>query len=371
MDGRGRISPTRVRVRLEPGVGSSRRAGHERPRRPGRVARPLSPTPRVRSEGRRRRPSRRATRLLPMRLISALVMWMASAAGSFWRTASSAAAATSCGRAALATEPSAYPVISRSFSTRTTRTCARRPTASMLIAPTRARASTRGSSMPTGVFWSFVLSCATDTMRWSSSIPKTVWATARTSRTVCLAGLLGSDEHVDLDRSTGSVGDDSHGVHPGQAAELVFEVAELGGRVTVALGRQFAVRPLTRHSDPVTPRGPRAPARTQHTAIRPPCVGAGRCRCYLWGLRGDRDPRETMRPFVRRRDTESSLGVETAGPRPVCPYELPEAKRRVRRAHSVAHAGDHMFQGVSCKRPWFALRPARQHWSQCCSPVAQ
>ena len=50
--------------------------------------------------------------------------------------------------------------------------------------------------------------------------------------------------------------------------------------------------------------------------------------------------------------------------------ELPEAKRRVRRAHSDAQAGDHCFRGSSCKRPWFALRPARQHWSQCCSPVA-
>ena len=29
-----------------------------------------------------------------------------------------------------------------------------------------------------------------------------------------------------------------------------------------------------------------------------------------------------------------------------------------------------LFQEVSCRRPWFALRPARQHWSQCCSPVA-
>ena len=47
-----------------------------------------------------------------------------------------------------------------------------------------------------------------------------------------------------------------------------------------------------------------------------------------------------------------------------------EAKRRVSRATRDAHAGDQKFQGVSCRRPWFALRPARQHWSQCCSPVA-
>ena len=81
-----------------------------------------------------------------------------------------------------------------------------------------------------------------------------------------LRGLARVGEDVHLDRSAGPVADDPDGVDPGQAAELVLELSELGGRVLVLFGRQFVVRPLTRHGDPVTPRGPTAPARAQHTA---------------------------------------------------------------------------------------------------------
>ena len=70
---------------------------------------------------------------------------------------------------------------------------ARSPTASTLMLPTRARclggAAARCRRECSARWCS---SCATDTMRWSSSMPNTVWATARTSRTVCFAGLLGS-----------------------------------------------------------------------------------------------------------------------------------------------------------------------------------
>jgi hypothetical protein len=87
------------------------------------------------------------------------------------------------------------------------------------------------------------------------------------------------------------------------------------------------------------------------------------------GLAWRRDPRETMCSFRLEEEHELSRGGDGRASADLF-NELPEAKRRVRRAHSVAHAGDQKFQGVSCKRPWFALRPARQHWSQCCSPVA-
>ena len=117
-----------------------------------------------------------------------------------------------------------------------------------------------------------------------------------------LGGLARVGEDVDLDRAAEPIADDPDGVDPAQAAELVLELAELGGDVSVSLGRQFVVRPLTRHGDPVTPRGPGAPARAQHTAIRPPCVGASRCRCYLWGLRGDAIRVKLCVPFVWRRE---------------------------------------------------------------------
>ena len=173
--------------------------------------------------------------------------------------------------------------------------------------------------MPTGVFWSFVLSCATDTMRWSSSMPKTVCATARTSRTVCFAGLLGSARTWTSIGSPRPVAHDADGVDAAQAAELVLEVAELGRRVSVPLGRQFVVRPLTRHGDPVTPRGPGAPARD--TAYgHPTTLRGGRALPMLpVGLAWRSDPRETMRSFRPEEGEQNCLGVETAGPRPEFP----------------------------------------------------
>ncbi len=223
--------------------------------------------------------------------------------------------------------------------------------------------------MPTGVFWSFVLSCATDTMRWSSSMPKTVCATARTSRTVCFAGLLGSA------RTWTSTG------RPDRSPTTRTAWTPLRRQSSSSRSRSSSAGFRSPSDDnssfdhsldmatPSTPRGPGAPARTQHTAIRPRSVGAPRCRCYLWGLRGDQIRVKLCVPFVQRRRTRSVSGWRRQG-LGLISNELPEAKRDVRRAHSVAQAGELMFQGVSCKRPWFALRPARQHWSQCCSPVA-
>ncbi len=73
-----------------------------------------------------------------------------------------------------------------------------------------------------------------------------------------LRGLGGVGEDVDLDGTSGPIADDPDGVDTAQAAELVLELPELRAGVSVPLGRQFVVRPLTRHGDPVTP-GARSP----------------------------------------------------------------------------------------------------------------
>ncbi len=70
-------------------------------------------------------------------------------------------------------------------------------------------------------------SWATDTMRWSSSRPKMVCATARTSRTVCFAGFALIGEHVHLGRPAVAVADDPHREHAAEPTELVLELAEL------------------------------------------------------------------------------------------------------------------------------------------------
>ena len=183
-----------------------------------------------------------------------------------------------------------------------------------------------------------------------------------------LRGLARVGEYVHFDRSSGPVSDDPDRVDAGQAAELVFELAQLRGRVWALLRRQFVVRPLIRHHGTRRSRGPTTPARTQHTAKRPPSVGAGWCRCYLWGLRDDPIRVKLCAPFLKE-DKKNVSGWRRQG-LGLIPNELPEAKRCVRRAHSDCPRGRPKFQEVSCKRPWFALRPARQHWSQCCSPVA-
>ena len=71
-----------------------------------------------------------------------------------------------------------------------------------------------------------------------------------------LRGFARVGEDVHLDRSSGTVSDDPDRVDAGQAAELVFELAQLRGRVWALLGRQFVVRPLIRHHG--TRRSPRA-----------------------------------------------------------------------------------------------------------------
>ena len=222
--------------------------------------------------------------------------------------------------------------------------------------------------MPTGVFWSFVLSCATDTMRWSSSMPKTVCATARTSRTVCFAGLLGSE------RTWTSIGRPERSPTTRTAwTPLRRHSSSSSSRSSAAgfLSPQTTIRRSTTHSAWRPRHSPRARSPRPDTAYGHPTTqrGGRALPMLLVGLAWRSDPRETMRSFRPGGGSRTVSGWRRQG-LGLKFNESTEAKRDVRRAHSVAHAGELMFQGVSCKRPWFALRPARQHWSQCCSPVA-
>ena len=104
-------------------------------------------------------------------------------------------------------------------------------------------------------------------------------------------------EHVDLDRAARPVADDPDGEDAAQAAELVFELSELGRGVSVPLGRQFVVRPLTRHGDPVN--SPRARSPRPGTAYGHPTTqrGGRALPMLLVGLAWRSDPGETMRSF--------------------------------------------------------------------------
>ena len=178
-------------------------------------------------------------------------------------------------------------------------------------------------------------------------MPKTVCATALTSRTVCFAGLLGSA------RTWTSIGRPDLSPTTRTAWTPLRRQSSSSRSLSSAAG---FLSPSDDNSSfdhspgmatPSTPRGPGAPARAQHTAIRPRSVGAARCRCYLWGLRGDQIQVKLCVPFVQRR-MSNCLRVETAGPRPEI-QRVTEAKRDVRRAHSVAQRENSCFRGSRAK----------------------
>ena len=202
-------------------------------------------------------------------------------------------------------------------------------------------------------------------------MPNTVCATARTSRTVCFAGLLWSA------RTWTSTG------RPDRSPTTRTAWTPLRRQSSSSSSRSSAAAASRSPSDDdssfdhslgmATPSLPEGPQPPPGHSIRPtdhPAWGLA-LPMLLVGLAWRSDPGETMRSFRSRRtasDEELVSGWRRQG------LGLKSTSYLKRSDESVGLTAmptrEIEVSGGLVKRPWFALRPARQHWSQCCSPVA-